>query len=49
MQYRIGGGTFTAFFAYPDEIDPDESTMDRRSRILQQRYGNKRIDYPSLT
>jgi hypothetical protein len=42
MEYRIVGGKFTASFTYPEDIDPNESTMDRRERIMQQRYGNKR-------
>jgi hypothetical protein len=48
MQYWIEGGKFTASFTYPEEIDPNERTMDRRERILQQRYGNKKIVYPPI-
>lgn len=48
MQYWITDGQFTASFTYPEEIDPNERTMDRRDRIVRQRYGNKRIVYPSL-
>jgi hypothetical protein len=48
MQYWIEGGKFTASFTYPEEIDPNERTMDRRERVLKQRYGNKQIVYPSL-
>lgn len=49
MQYRIEGGAFQASFTYPEEIDPDEPSLDRRERILRERYGNKRIDYPGLS
>ena len=45
MQYRIEGGAFEASFTY-EPFDPEESMLDRRERVLQQRYGNKRIDYP---
>lgn len=48
MQYRIEGGKFTVAFTYPEEFDPEESVRERRARILQQRYGNKRVVYPSL-
>jgi hypothetical protein len=48
MQYRIEDGTFTASFAYPEEIDAEEPEGDRRDRILHQRYGNKRIVYPPI-
>ena len=48
MQYWIVGGKFTASFVYPEEIDPNERSMDRRERILQQRYGNKRIIYTPI-
>ena len=47
MHYRIEGGKFDASFTY-ERLDPLESRIDRRERILQQRYGNKRVDYPSL-
>ncbi|UAK25190.1 hypothetical protein [Sphingomonas nostoxanthinifaciens] len=47
MQYRIEGGAFSASFTH-GQLDPEESTLDRRHRILQQRYGNKRVDYPPL-
>ena len=43
MQYWIVNGKFTASFTYPEEIDPNENTMDRRERILNERYGNRRI------
>jgi hypothetical protein len=48
MEYRIDGDKFTASFTYPEELDPAESNSDRRERILQRRYGNKRIVYPAL-
>ena len=47
MQYRIEDGTFEASFTY-EPLDSAESMLERRERILQQRYGNKRIDYPPL-
>jgi hypothetical protein len=49
MQYKIEGGRFDASFTYPEEMDPEESAGDRRRRILQQRYANKRVLYPPLT
>jgi hypothetical protein len=48
LLYRIHDGKFDASFLYPEEIDPDDGPVERRERILHQRYGNKRIDYPPL-
>lgn len=48
MQYRIEGGRFDASFTYPEAFDPAEWTGDRRERVLQQRYGNKRVVYPPI-
>jgi hypothetical protein len=48
IQYRVVGDTFTASFTYPEEMGPAGGALDRRERILAQRYGNKRVDYPPL-
>jgi hypothetical protein len=48
MQYRIHDGTFEATFTYPEDFDEAEDVFVRRDRILQQRYGNKRIVYPLI-
>jgi hypothetical protein len=48
MQYTIFGGKFQVSFVFSDEIDPDEDSVDRRERIVAERYGNKRIDYPPI-
>ncbi len=46
MEYLIKDGKFDAVFVYPDEIDPDDDPMDRRTRIVRQYFGDKPIVYP---
>ena len=48
MEYEVKGTRFDAQFQFPEEIDPDESEMERRPRALRIRYGDKPIIYPSL-
>jgi hypothetical protein len=46
MEFSISGGKFDATFAYPDELDLDnESSFERRARVLRKKYGDKPIDY----
>ena len=47
MQYVIDGDRFTTVFSF-DKLDPEISTIKRRQAILDQRYGNKQVVYPSL-
>ncbi|OYY90465.1 MAG: hypothetical protein B7Y45_07565 [Sphingomonas sp. 28-66-16] len=46
MAYLVKDGKFDAVFVYPDEIDPDEDPMDRRTRIVRRYFGDKPIVYP---
>jgi hypothetical protein len=45
MLYRIQDGKFSTEFIYPDDLDPDEDTLERRQRILIELYGDKPVDY----
>ena len=46
MEYEIKGTKFNAQFQYPEEIDPNESEMERRPRALRRRFGDKPVIYP---
>jgi hypothetical protein len=48
LAYRIEGGKFDASFIYSDELNPNDGPIERRERVLQRYYGNKRIEYPPL-
>ncbi len=47
MEYVIDGDRFTTHFSF-DRLDPKVSTIDRRQVILDRRYGNKQVVYPSI-
>jgi hypothetical protein len=46
MEYAIKGTKFDAQFQYQEDLDPDESEMERRPRALKRRFGDKPIVYP---
>lgn len=46
MEYLVKDGKFDAVFVYPDELDPEEEPMDRRTRIVRRYFGDKPIVYP---
>lgn len=46
MHYEVKNGAFAVRFSYPDQIDPQESSVERRGRALQERYGDKPVIYP---
>lgn len=46
IEYIVRNGRFDATLVYPDEIDPDEDTFDRRDRIVAKYFGKKPIAYP---
>ncbi len=46
MEYVLRDGQFTVTFTYPDEIDPEEDSLDRRDRIVRRHFGDKPIVYP---
>ncbi|MBA3667281.1 MAG: hypothetical protein H0W65_06120 [Sphingomonas sp.] len=46
MEYEIKGRKFDVQFQFPDEIDPKETEMDRRPRVIERRFGDKPVVYP---
>ncbi|WP_253190341.1 hypothetical protein [Sphingomonas sp. LM7] len=46
IEYIVRNGRFEATFVYPEEIDPDEEPLDRRTRIVARYFGDKPIVYP---
>lgn len=48
MEYEIAGDSFDARFEFPDQLDPDETSHDRRERALRARYGDKPVIYPLI-
>jgi hypothetical protein len=46
MEYTITGANFDAQFLFPDQIDPEESEVERRPRALKKHFGDKPIVYP---
>lgn len=46
LEYLVRNGRFEATFIYPEEIDPEEESLDRRTRIVSQYFGDKPIVYP---
>lgn len=48
MEYAVTDGRFDADFLYPDQLDPEETSYDRRERALHARYGGKPVIYPPM-
>jgi hypothetical protein len=46
IECRIDEGHFDARFAFPDELDPNESEDERQPRALKAVFGDKPILYP---
>ena len=46
LHYEVKNGAFAVRFSYPDQIDPEESIVERRERALYERYGDKPVIYP---
>jgi hypothetical protein len=46
MEYEVKGTKFDVTFQFPDEIEPNESEMERRPRALKRRFGDKPVIYP---
>lgn len=44
MRYSIADGKFAAEFDYPGDIDQEEFSNDRSTRVLKERAGNRAID-----
>jgi hypothetical protein len=45
MVYLIDSDDFSIDLIYPDQIDPNETAMDRRTRIFKIHFPSSRIDY----
>ena len=45
LHYTISNGRFEASLDYWEDIDPEESTLDRRERAIRKRFGDKPVDY----
>jgi hypothetical protein len=48
LLYDIKDGRFSVEYIYPDQLDPDESSIDQRERFLVARYGDKPVIYPEM-
>lgn len=48
MEYFVAEGRFDADFLYPDQLDPEETSYDRRERALEKRFGDKPVIYPPM-
>lgn len=46
IEYLVRDGKFDVTYTYPDEIDPEEDSMERRDRVVRRHFGNKPIVYP---
>jgi hypothetical protein len=45
LLYTISNGKFDAHFTFPEDNDPAEGSYERRKRALEERYGDKPVDY----
>ena len=45
MEYVITDGNFTIDLFYPDQLDPDEVTFDRRRVSIKKHFGDMKVDY----
>jgi hypothetical protein len=43
--YTISEGKFDADFTFPEDLDPEETSLDRRARARIIRFGDKPVDY----
>jgi hypothetical protein len=48
MEYEVQGTKFHVKFQFPEEIDPEESELERRPRALERHFGDKPVIYPPL-
>jgi hypothetical protein len=46
LQYLVKDGRFEVTFVYPEDLDPDEMSLDRRDKVLKQYFGDKPVVYP---
>lgn len=45
LAYVIDGGKFSVDLKYPEEIDEDEGTHERRPAIVEAYFGGMEVDY----
>ncbi len=48
LEYFIKDGRFQLTFIYPEEIDEDEPSLERRDRVVKKYFGEKPIVYPNF-
>lgn len=48
MEYIVKGTKFVVQFHFPDQIDPEESEVERRPRALKKHFGDKPVVYPPM-
>ena len=48
MEYEVQGTKFDVQFRYPEELDPNDYSSDRREAALKRRYGDKPVIYPPM-
>ena len=46
VEYLIRHGRFDVTYTYPDEIDPNEDSTERRDHVVRRYFGDKPIVYP---
>ncbi|MEH3035697.1 MAG: hypothetical protein PGN23_04255 [Sphingomonas adhaesiva] len=46
IEYFAKDGNFTLSYTYPDEVDADETSLDRRDRIVKKYFGERPVIYP---
>lgn len=48
IEYVVRNGKFEASFTYPDEIETEERSFERRDAVVAKHFGNKPIAYPPM-
>lgn len=48
MEYEIKDGKFDVSFKYPDEVNVETISMERRQAALRARFGDKPVIYPPM-
>lgn len=48
MEYEIKDGKFDVSFKYPDEVNVETISLERRQTALRARFGDKAVVYPSM-
>lgn len=48
MEYEIKDGNFDVSFKYPDEVNVETISMERRQSALRARFGDKPVIYPPM-